>query len=75
MMVRFSFIQDVLIKLSMPFYLIYLTFKLLFVMKVERNGFKTNENVAKLTAHKNVELIPDLNIQDVKKRAAELTTP
>ena len=74
-MKRFTFVQDLLIKLSIPFLLIWLTIKLLFIMKSERNGFKTSENIKKLNALKNVELLPDLNLEDVKKRAAELTTP
>ena len=74
MLVRFSFVQDLVIKMIMPFYLIWLTIKLVFIMKSERNGFKTNESITKLTALKNVELIPDLNLEDVKRRAAELTT-
>lgn len=69
-MIRFSFLQDLMIKLVMPVYLIWLTIKLVIIMKVERNGFKTDANVLKLKAHKKVELIPDLSIEDVKKRAA-----
>ena len=59
----------------MPIYLIYILVKLLILLKVERNGFKTDEVVGKLKALKNYELIPDLSIEDVKRRAAELTTP
>lgn len=47
-MPKFSFLQDIAIKAAMPFYLIFLTFKLLFIMKVERNGFKTDAVVGKL---------------------------
>lgn len=47
-MPKFSFLQDIAIKAAMPFYLILLTFKLLFVMKVERNGFKTDAVCGKL---------------------------
>ena len=74
MMIRFSFVQDLVIKLIMPFYLIWLTIKLVVLMKSERNGFKTDESIKKLTALKNVEFIPDLNLEDVKRRAAELTS-
>ena len=57
----------------MPFYLIWLTIKLVFIMKSERNGYKTNEVCGKLKALKNFEFIPDLNIEDLKKKAAELS--
>ena len=59
--------------MSMPFYLIWLTIKLVFIMKSERNGYKTNEVCGKLKALKNFEFIPDLNIEDLKKKAAELS--
>ena len=74
-LVRFSLLQDILIKLIMPFYLIWLTFKLLFIMKAEKNGFKNPAITSKLNALKNIQLIPDININDVKRCAAELTVP
>lgn len=74
MLIRFGFLQSLIIKLIMPIFMIWLTIKLVFVMKSERNGFKTNENIKKLDSLKNVTLIPDLNLEDVKRRAAELST-
>ena len=72
--VRLGFFQDLFIKMCMPFYLIWLTIKLVFIMKSERNGYKTDEVCGKLKALKNFEFIPDLNIEDVKKKAAELSS-
>ena len=74
-LVRFSLLQDILIKLLLPFYLLWLTFKLLFVMKSEKNGFKNPAITSKLNSLKNIQLIPDININDVKRCAAELTGP
>ena len=74
LMVRFNFIQDIAIKMVMPLYLLWLGFKLVIVMGKERNGFKNPSTTSKLTALKNVTLIPDLNIEDVKRRASELST-
>ena len=71
---RFGFFQDLIIKMCMPFYLIWLTFKLVFLMKSERNGYKTDEVCGKLKALKSFEFIPDLSIKDVKKKAAELSS-
>lgn len=53
-MVRFSWLQDILIKACMPFYFIYLTVVLLVLLKPERNGFKSVEINRKLTNYKNV---------------------
>ena len=75
LLIRFSFLQDISIKLMMPFYLLWLAFKLVILMKNERNGFKTPAVTEKLTSLKNYEMIPDICLNDVKKRAAELTTP
>ena len=72
---RFTFLQDLMIKMVMPFYLLWLTVKLLGFMKPEKNGFKTEKAKNNLNALKDVELVPDLNLDDVKRRAAELTTP
>ena len=69
LLVRLSFFQSVLIKLIMPFYIHYLGFKILFFTSSERNGFKNETITNKLTAHKNVECIPDINLEDIKHRA------
>ena len=74
-MMRFTHLQQVLILAIMPFYLLWLAVKLVAIMKVERNGYKTDAVCNSLTALKGVELIPDLDLNDVKKRAKELTTP
>ena len=74
-MVRFSWLQDVLIKVLMPFYLIYITFVLVVLRKREQNGFKTPAITAKLTALKNVQFVPDISADLVRKRAKELSTP
>jgi len=39
---RFSWLQDIAIKAFMPFYLPKLVFKILFLLKPARNGFKNN---------------------------------
>ena len=74
LLIRFSFLQDLAMKLVMPIYLLWLGFKLVIIFGIERNGFKTNENVKQLTSKKNVVLLPDINIKDLKRRARELTT-
>mmetsp|Transcript_21124 Transcript_21124/g.26000 ORF Transcript_21124/g.26000 Transcript_21124/m.26000 type:complete len:287 (-) Transcript_21124:542-1402(-) len=74
LMVRLSFIQNLLIKLALPFYINYLSFKMLFLLPKERNGFKNDKIIAKLSSHKNVDFVPDIDLNDVKKRANELTT-
>ena len=74
LMVRFSFVQNLVIHLLVPFYLVWLTVKLVVLMKAERNGYKNDEIKSKLVAHKNVEFVPDIDMNDVKKRAAELSS-
>ena len=73
LMVRFNFVQDIAIKMVLPLYILWLGFKLVIVMGKERNGFKNPSITSKLTALKNVTLIPDVNIEDVKRKAAELS--
>ena len=53
-LLRFGWLKDLIIKCSMPFYLIKLTFDILVMLKPERNGYKSDESVKKLTRHKNV---------------------
>ena len=59
----------------MPFVLLWLTFDILVLRKPERNGFKTKENILKLTAVKNIQFIPDIPTELIKKRAKELSAP
>lgn len=73
-LIRFTWLKDLLMKCVMPFYLLWLVFDILFIRKAERNGFKTNENTKKLTAVKNVRFIPDIPTETVKRRAKELST-
>ena len=73
LLVRLSFLQKLLIKLSLPIYMNYLTVKLI-LMGPHVNGFKHDKVTSKLNSHKNVEFIPDINLEDIKKRASELTT-
>lgn len=64
-----------MIKASMPFYMLWLNFKMLFLSKPARDGFKTEETIKKLDALKNVQMIPEIPTELVKKRAKDLTTP
>ncbi len=43
--VRFSGLQGVFVKLCIPFYLIWLMFKMLVLMGVERNGIKSEKAI------------------------------
>ena len=74
-MVRFNPLVEIGIKLLMPFYLIVLTVEILGCTKIARNGFKTDENVKKITALKNLHFLPDISTELIKKRAKELSTP
>ena len=74
-MVRFSFLKDLLIKAMMPFYLLWLTIDLVGLRKADRNGYKSTEVMNSLTTKKNVKIVPDIPTDLVKKRAKELTTP
>jgi len=58
----------------MPFYLLWLGFKLVIVMGNENNGFKNTTITSKLSVLKNATLIPDLSMKDIKRKAAELST-
>ena len=58
----------------MPFLLLWLTFDILALRRPERNGYKTNENRLKLSSVKNVQFIPDIPTELVKKRAKELSS-
>ena len=73
-MVRFGWLKDALIKASMPFYLIWLTINLVIIRKPEVNGYKTAEIKQKLTVHKNVAFVPDIETDLLKRRAKELST-
>ena len=75
LLVRLSFLQNVFIKISLPFYMNYLSLKMLICLPRANNGFKNDKVVAKLSSHKNVEFVPDINLDDIKKRAQELSTP
>lgn len=63
---RFSFVQSIFIKACMPFYIIWLNIKVLFIYKEERNGFKTDEVCQTMSAKKIAEFIPDICLDDVK---------
>lgn len=54
LLIRFSFLQDLAIKMVMPIYLIWLTIKLVVIMPNVNNGFKNPEITSKLTTLKNV---------------------
>ena len=58
----------------MPFYINYLSIKLMFILPRELNGCKNDQIISKLTTLKNIEFIPDINLDDIKRRATELTT-
>ena len=74
-MLRFSWLQDLIIKLMMPVYMLWLVFDILALRRPERNGYKTVENKTKLTAHKILRFIPDVPTDLIKKRVKELSTP
>lgn len=59
----------------MPFYLIYITFVLVVLRKREQNGFKTPAITEKLSALKNVQFVPDISTDLIRRRAKELSTP
>ena len=64
-----------MIKLAMPFYLIWLVFDLFVLKRFAVNGIKTAEAVKKLNTYKHLRFIPDISTELVKKRAKELSTP
>ena len=68
-MVRFSFIQNVVICLCLPFNMLWNAIKLIILTKVEKNGYKNPEMCKKLSVLKQAEFVPDINIADIKKRA------
>ena len=74
-MLRFGWFKDLMIKLFMPFLIPYIVVKTAVCYVKERNGLKTDEVVKKLNCVKNVEMIPDIPTELVKKRAKELSTP
>ena len=72
---RFGWFKDLLIKLCMPILIPYGLVKAAVTLKPERNGLKTDEIMKKLNCVKNVEMIPDIPTELVRKRAKELSTP
>ena len=74
-MLRFGWFKDLMIKLCMPFLIPYGMIKALATLVKERNGLKTDEIVKKLNVVKNVEMIPEIPTELIKKRAKELSTP
>jgi len=58
--------------LLVPIYVNYLNIKLLGFMDTQNNGLNTAEIRAKLTAHKQVALVHDININILKKKSKEL---
>ena len=44
-LLRFTWLKDLIIKCSMPFYLIWLTIDILILRKAERNGFKSDKSI------------------------------
>ena len=74
-MLRFGWFKDLMIKLFMPFLIPYGLVKAAVTLVKERNGLKTDEIVKKLSAVKNVEIIPDIPTDLIRKRAKELSTP
>lgn len=73
-MVRFGWLQDLMIKMSMPFYLIWLTINLVILRKPERNGYKSNEIIKKMSTHKSVMFVPDIETDLIKARAKVLSS-
>jgi len=65
-------VQSLMIKATMPFYCLYLVYKILIVLQPAINGFKTEELVERMDVVKNVQLVPDIPTELVKKRAREL---
>lgn len=59
----------------MPILIPYGLVKAAVTLKPERNGLKTDEIMKKLNCVKNVEMIPDIPTELVRKRAKELSTP
>ena len=53
-MVRFGWLKDIMIKLFMPIYLVWQLIMFKITCPPQRNGFKTEENIKKLKAHKNI---------------------
>ena len=74
-MLRFGWFKDLMIKLFMPFLIPYGLVKAAASLVKERNGLKTDEIVKKLSSVKNVEMIPEIPTELIRKRAKELSTP
>lgn len=74
LMKRFGFVKSTIIYLMIPVYLLWLTVKMVILMKHENNAFHNKEITRKLTAEKNVEFIPDLKLDTIKEKAKELST-
>ena len=74
-MLRFGWFKDLMIKLCMPFLIPYGLIKAMTSLVKERNGLKTDEICKKLHSVKNVEMIPDIPTDLIRKRAKELSTP
>ena len=64
-----------MIKVFMPFLVPYGLVKAATSLVKERNGLKTDEMIKKLSAIKNVQMIPDIPTDLIRKRAKELSTP
>ena len=45
------------------------------MLPYENNGFKNKDICSRMDAHKNVEILPDIALADVKRRVKELSTP
>ena len=71
-MIRFSAFQQILQMLIMPFYVVFLTTKLLFFMKDDKSPFSKPEITNNLTALKVQAISHDLSLDLVKKRGKEL---
>ena len=71
-MMRFNPLQQFLQLLIVPFYVLFLTFKLLLCMENQNNGLNTREIRNNLDALKTTTLAHDIKIDILKKRSKEL---